>query len=283
MTKQGLMVIGASLAALTFSTAAVAQDSVPIRVTFTGTVTTSAQSSVMVRQPDGSMGPYSGVTPAYNYQANDPVSISFETQMPSQAFLTANPQLLAADGTYRVPATFSSPGIQTFGQVNPSNFDISGPIGIVPTSQPSGLGGITLIYDSNSGQFSMEMPNGRWAFAAADGPSYDYNFATNTLTASGSTCLNNSCAQGTGLTARGTETTVSYRGTVVGAPERAGGQEYAAGFWDMLWSGSWNLPTYGSGASSGGATQVPEPSVIVLFGSAAAGLMFARRRKRKAA
>lgn len=280
--RTGIKIAAVSLAAMAFSTAATAQDSVPVQVTFTGTVSTSAQSTVMVRQPDGSMGPYTGVTPAYNYQANDPVSISFTTTMPSQAFLTANPQLLAADGTYRANATFSTQSSPTFGLVNPSNFDVSGPIGITPTNQPSGLGGITLVYDSNSGQYSMEMPTGRWSFAAADGPTYDYNFATNTLTSSNSTCLNNNCSQGTGLTARGTESSIAYRGTIVGAPETAGGSEYTAGFWDMVWSGSWNLPTYGSG-TSGGATQVPEPSVIILFGSAAAGLMFARRRKRKAA
>lgn len=128
----------------------------------------------------------------------------------------------------------------------------------------------------------MEMPTGRWAFGAVDGPTYDYDFATNTLTSSNSNCVNNNCSQGTGLTARGTESSIAYRGTVVGTPQTAGSPEYTAGFWDMVWNGSWNLPTYGSGTTSGGATQVPEPSVIVLFGSAAAGLMFARRRRKKA-
>lgn len=135
--KTGVKIAAISLAALAGATAASAQDSVPVQVTFTGTVGTSAQSTVMVRQPDGSMGPYTGVTPAYNYQANDPVSISFTTTMPSQSFLTANPQLLGADGTYRAPATFSTQGSPGFGQVNPANFDISGPIGIVPTNQPT--------------------------------------------------------------------------------------------------------------------------------------------------
>ena len=283
MKKQRLMLIGASLAAMTFSSAALAQgpQSVPIRVTFTGNVTTSAQSTVMVRQPDGSMGPYTGVTPAYNYQVNDPVSISFNTEMPTQAFFTANPQYQNATGIYRYPVNMQSTTIP-FGNVDDSALIISGPIATTSVQQRPYMGGITLVYDSNSGQYSMEMPTGQWTFGAIDGPSYNYNFADNTLTPSNSTCLIGNCFDGTGLSAQGTETTVSYRGTVVGTPETTGGRPYTAGFWDMVWAGSWNLPTYGGG-TSGNPTQVPEPSVIVLFGSAAAGLMFARRRKRNAA
>ena len=280
MTKQRLMLIGASLVAMTFSSVAAAQgpQSVPIRVTFTGNVTTSAQSTVMVRQPDGSMGPYTGVTPAYNYQVNDPVSISFNTEMPTQAFFAANPQYQNADGVYRYPVNMQDATLP-FGKVAKGALDISGPITLTSAQQPTNMGGITLVYDSNSGQYSMEMPTGQWAFAAVDGPSYNYNFATNTLTPSNSTCPSGNCSQGTGMAAKGTETTVSYRGTIIDASTP---QPTTAGFWDMVWAGSWNLPTYGSG-TSGNPTQVPEPSVLVLFGSAAAGLMFVRRRKRKMA
>lgn len=280
MIKQGIMCVSASIAALTVSTAAAAQDSVPIQVTFTGAVTSGPETSIMVRQPDGSLGAYTGVTPAYNYQVNDPVSISFSTTMPTAQYLAANPQIPNVDGVVRIPLTMSQ-GSSGFGYVSPNNFDISGPLALNGAAQNPGMGGMSLVFDSNTGEYSIDIPSGTWAFGAVDGPSYDFDFATNTLTSNNSACVTNCFSQVGGITARGTETSVSYRGSIVGQPETAGGSEYVAGSWDMLWNGSWNMPIFGSGSgtSSGGATPVPEPSVIVLFGGAAAGLMFARRRR----
>lgn len=281
MTKQGIMAIGASLAALAFSTAAAAQapQYVPIRVTFTGTVSSGPEDRVVVRQADGSYAPYTGTTPAYSYQNGSPVSVSFTTTMPNASYFTSNPQYQNATGIYRYPVNMNNTS-NPFGAVAPNGFDFSGPINMgTPTATPM-VTGMTLVFDSNTGQYSLDFANGRWGLSTLDGPSYSYDVATNSLTSTNSACVNNCSFSDGGIAAGGTASTVNFRGTVVSG---AAPQQTSAGFWDMLWSGSWSLPTYGSGASSGGATQVPEPSVIVLFGSAAAGLMFARRRKRKAA
>jgi len=48
-----------------------------------------------------------------------------------------------------------------------------------------------------------------------------------------------------------------------------------SGFFNAVFSGSWNLPTY----NSGGATQVPEPGMLTLF---AAGALVPVLRRRKA-
>lgn len=270
-TRTAILVAGIAL-----SSAAMAQNTwVPVEVNFTGTVSSGPENNItMAGQP------YTGVTPTYPYQAGDPVSISFVAMMPSQQFLNDNPQIQTADGIYRYPVSFDQVGGNLFGSISHGTFDISGPMDIIPAYDGPYINGLTLVYDSNTGLYEIDISSRQWSFGVMEGPSYQYDFDTNILSPSDTACINR-CQYGSGgiYAAGGTASEITIGGTVVGQ-EDAYPIDFFAGRWTMLWSGAWNLPTTGS---TGGATQVPEPSVIVLFGSAAAGLMFARRRKRKAA
>jgi len=256
----------AMLAALLIASPAFAQmpQSRPLTVTFSGTVTNDVSDTIMIRQPNGSLTPYQGPVPAYDYRRGDQVAISFTTNVPTSAYYAANPSVpRAADGIYRFNVAGPNGNGNGFGVTR--NFDVTGPL---RPATDFGIGGITLVYDANGDSYGIEFPRGSWGASYLSGPSYTYDGGTGALIATSRNCFTASCTDGATLT--GNANTVELRNQVGNPNEPTG----AVGFFSLLFSGSWNLPT----STPGQPVPVPEPGSILLFGAGAAWL--ARRQLR---
>lgn len=254
-----------------------------VPVTFTGVVSSTAADTMLVRQPDGSYTSFAGALPDLPYLKGDPVTISFNATLPTRAFYDSGAYQgqISADGIYRI--SVASPyytGGGTAGGVGSSTVaDVSGPINpALNSGQPTNTR-MTIVYDYNTDSYSIE-GGGNFASGAYAGPGYLYDAATGSyVPCSGGTACNTSASQdpvlsgiaaGTGNSA----TTIQSGNFLVRSTDNSSGT--GTGFFSWLFSGSWNLPQFG------GATPVPEPGMLGLFGSGLAALVW-RRRKRKAA
>jgi PEP-CTERM motif len=274
------------------ATQAVAQQapiSRTIPVVFSGVVTNDVTNEIKIRQPDGSFAPYTGPVPDYPYKVGDPVNISFNAIVPTQAFYAAGGPYqgqLAADGLYRINVGgqlgFGSgftPGPGGVGAI--TNPDISGPIAPNANTLPTSVR-MTIVYDSNADSYSLEFPNGSWSLFNANGPSYTYDQATGALAGTNVACpggVTFGCNENNpgGFTIIGTETTAVARNVPIFTPVTPTPTSTIAGLFNLAFGGKWNLPTFGSG----GATQVPEPGMMLLF-AGGVGALAARRRAKKA-
>lgn len=255
-----------------------------IPVTFTGTVVNNVTNEIRIRQADGTYAPYTGPVPDYPYRQGDSVTFSFNAVVPTRAAYEQGGPLFnqaSADGIYRISVAnpFYSGG-GTAGIGNATNSDFSGSITPVATfGQPTNTR-MTLVYDYVADSYSIDFSNGGLVTGAYSVPSYLYDATTGTLTP----CTGFACGNPDdigGITFRGNATQISATnigilGTATGNGPTSGPR---TGLFDLLFGGSWNLPTYGSG---GGPIDVPEPATTFFFAAGAAVAM-RRRRKSKAA
>lgn len=233
-------------------------------VTFTGTVTNDVSDTIMIRQPNGTSTPYQGPVPAYDYRRGDQVTISFLTDVPTSAYYAANPSVpRAADGIYRFNVRSAQGGNFGFGVTR--EFDVSGP---VAPANSFGLGGITLVYDTNDESYSLEFPNGTWAAGDLEAPGYRYDAGTGALLSSRTSCFDVNCAR---LNGSATGATLSVPIASSSTPDRLGS-------FLLFLSGSWNLPV----RDPGQPTPVPEPGSMLLFAGGAAWLVRRAKRRHKA-
>jgi PEP-CTERM motif len=261
-----------------------------ISLTFTGVVTNDVTKAIGIRQPDNSLVPYTGPVPEFPYKKGDPVSISFNAVVPTKAFYDGGYQgQVANDGIYRISIgtqfTVGGGGFSSFGIGAISGPEVSGPI-FADGRSPATVR-MTIVYDSNSDSYSLEYPNGNWSMRSFNGPSYSYDPVTGAVAGVAAACPGGTtigCRDGgggfnlTGTATSGSASIPLYAPSTPNQPPSG----FINGLFDLLFSGSWNLPTFGSGgSSSGGATQVPEPGMMLLFGGGVAALV-RRRRKVKA-
>jgi PEP-CTERM motif len=257
-------------------------------VTFAGIVANDVTNEIRIRQPDGSYAPFTGPVPEYPYKKGDAVTLSFNATVPTQAFYAAGGPYqgqIAADGIYNInlQAPFFSGGGGPGGIGNVTTPDVSGPITAAPNSTQPTNTRLTIVYDSNADTYSLQFPtstavNGPASFVsgAYTGPGYTYDAATGTL----ASCVGVGCgpAGSQNFALSGSSDTsisapiIGIFGTTPGAGAASGS---FAGVFNLLFSGSWNLPTF----NGGGATQVPEPGMMLLFGGGALALIARRRRK----
>jgi PEP-CTERM motif len=248
-----------------------------LNLTFTGVVSNTATNTIRIRQPDGSYVPYTGPVPEFPYAQDAPVSVSFNAVVPTKAFYDTTYQgQLAADGIYRIRVTTPSSGSgQLLG--NATAADISGPIRYSPNYGEPPYTGMTVVYDYNADTYSIE---GSGGFGAGNlwGAGFVFDAATGQLTG----CQTFQCAplqydyNSYFLGSDSSGTQLMIRNAGIYNPVNG---DSRAGLWDMMFSGSWNLPQFGGG----GVIQVPEPGMLGLFGGATIALAFARRRRRKVA
>ncbi len=267
--------------------AAVLSQSAPISrtipVTFSGVVSSTAADTILVRQPDGSLSTFTGPLPDLAYAKGDPVTISFNATLPTKAFYDSGlyQGQIAADGIYRITLA-SQPYIgSSIGGIGVSTpADVSGPIN--PTDnfgQPTNTR-MTIVYDYNADSYSIE-GGGNFASGAYSSPGYIYDAASGSYVA----CSNSqSCRvsaqidpiiSSIGAGAGNSATTVQSGNFRIISTDPSSGT--GTGFFSWLFSGSWNLPQF-----TGGATQVPEPGTLLLFGIASAAVAGRRRKKRAA-
>jgi hypothetical protein len=261
-----------------------------IPLVFSGVVSNDVTNAIRIRQPDGSFAPFTGPVPDYPYKVGDPVSISFNAIVPTQAFYAAGGPYqgqLAADGLYRInvggqlgSGSGFIPGPGGVGAI--TNPDVSGPISPNANGLPTAVR-LTIVYDSNADSYSLEFPNGTWSAFNLNGPSYTYDPATGALAGTNVACpggIASGCNENNpgGFAIVGTESTAVARNVPVFTPATPTPTSFIAGLFDLTFGGRWNLPTFGSG----GATQVPEPGMMLLFAGGVGALM-RRRREKKAA
>jgi PEP-CTERM motif len=251
-----------------------------IPVVFTGVVENDVGSSIRIRQPDGSFVPYTGPVPAYPYSKGDVVTISFDATVPTRDFYTSSDYRgqIAADGIYRIGIS----GPNGFGGTTSiglgSNYDVSGPIrqGVV-FGQPIGSTGLTIVYNSVNDDYSIDFPNNRWTAAKFDGPSFTYNSTTGMIGSSNTTCIGSAgCTDlgDAGISLSGNATQIQSGNIIISDLARS-----TSGIFNLIFSGNWNLPIFGSGGNGGGdPTDVPEPGSVLLF---AGGVSVLMRRQRK--
>jgi PEP-CTERM motif len=253
-----------------------------ITVTFFGTVTNDVTKSIRIRQADGSYVPFTGAVPDYPYKVGDSVTISFNAVVPTRAAYEAGGALAnaaSADGIYRISVRnpFYASGGGPLGIGNSTIADPSGPINPVDTfGQPTNTR-MTLVYDAIADSYSIDFTNGQFTSGAYSGPSYLYDAATQTLTP----CTGSACGNG-GFSISGNAnqlatSNIGITGTAAGNGPQSGP---GTGLFNLLFSGSWNLPSYNAG---GGPIDVPEPATMILFAGGAAAVVRRRRRALRAA
>jgi PEP-CTERM motif len=257
-----------------------------LNVQFTGTVTNDVTNSIQIRQPNGTLVPFTGPVPDYPYKVGDQVTIGFQTIVPNRN-LFADPAYagqVAADGIYRFGIA-PNVGSQSLTNYWATGIDVSGPVTV--ESQPVGasnsLRGITIVYDANADSYSLELGSNGWGVGPVNAPTYTYDPATGQLTPRSGACFGGSCTSA-GLNVSGNATSAHIGGFPTGGinidnPQNPGGGGLFAGL-DL--SGLFNFGIFGGGGGSSGGTKVPEPSMMLLFGGGTLAL-FRRRRKVKAA
>jgi hypothetical protein len=297
-------VIGIALALILPATAG-AQTAPPLKTitaTFSGVVTNDPGATIRIQQLGAVSGPgeplktfpYTGPLPDYPLKTGDKIQLSFDIAVPTKDYISSPDYKgqTAVDGIYQF-AIRQSGARDANGNLLPTGTyaisnggQASAPFTQSSSLSPVGLGGVTIIYDANTDAYNLKMGTGSfgWGSAGWDGPTYTYDYATNQAGLTNSTCgpfYDCSTLQPGGIPGRygfqGDATSGYSTGSV-----QAVTQDIAptVGFFDIFFSGSWNLPIFGGsgGSSSGGATDVPEPGMMTLFGLGAMAL--ARRRKR---
>ena len=274
-----LLVLMASAA---LPTAAIAQ-SVPVTISFNGQVANDPAASIMLRSYDPASGytltPYSGPLPDYSYNAGDTVTFTVSTFMPSATDLASGryDNALQPDGTYRIGLIGPNNAGTSTGVGVVRNLDVSGPIGMTLNSgQPLGGGGLAVVINPVDYSYSLATENG-WSFATFDAPGFTYDPISGSLSPASTTCAGiGGCAQNGdgGFALAGDLDSISTGNMPIYGTDRG-----LYGFFSMLFSGSWSLPSYSAG---GGSTQVPEPGMMLLFGAGAAAVMRRQRKRAKA-
>lgn len=243
---------------LAFAFQPAAAQTAPVTVQFVGTITGSAADTLTINGQ-----PWTGPLPDFPYITGDQITVSF-TATPGQP-------ATSADGIYRFTVVGPSQPASGAGYASIGSMDVSGPI--AAAGSWSGATGILLVYNSNTGSYSIEMPNNQYLLGEFDGPGYSYD------PVSGSVALTSTTGdprygcgdQGSGcFNLTGTMSSGSIRAPVYGTDGST------RGFWSMLFSGDWFVNGV---MQPGGATQVPEPGQLGLFVLALVPLVLRRRGK----
>ena len=279
MRKSMNIMFGAMLAMAVAPAAA--QSAVPegyteIPVEFSGTVTSSITEAVMIRNPDGSFSPYSGPVPDYPFDVGDPITIGFTAIVPTGESIAAGIVPESADGIYsfqigpRPEQLADFPGTASY-------TDLQGNGGIAGTGGFSTDGGLNIIYDANTDSYLIDpsevfRTGDSFGIGFFDVPVLAYDAADGSLSvAQYLDFFDNSTLawSGTGdTTGRLLAPVLNFNGV-----DYLGTSNSPTGPQDIVFSGSWNLPLFGS---SSGPTPVPAPPMMVLFGLAALAVL---RRK----
>jgi len=179
------------LATIAIPTKAEAQSiTTKVPVTFTGTVTTGSDGTVMIKQSDGTTIPFTGTLPSSAYKEGATVSISFNTYMPNKAYYETTPFSKPADGIYRVALVTQGSG----GCCSSTNVGTtSNPVISVNGQTLSGSGTVqsikmTLVYNYNTDSYSIDTST-TFGTAAYVGSGYRFDSATGELVSCfGATC-----------------------------------------------------------------------------------------------
>ena len=266
----------AMMPALTYAQSAPAAPlSTIIPLTFTGTVTTSPDATITIRQADGSSVPYTGPLPANApLQEGQSVTITMNATVPTQAYFAqqaAAGATVPADGIYHFKLN-SLGGVTSNGQqvtgLTPgvlSGYSATGPMGQANSTS------IALVYNANTGSYALDN-GGSFADSQVAGTGFTYDPSTGKV----GTCQGIACSSSTdnyaAFALAGNSDGTGISGLYTYVVDSLGN---IVGNFKLGITGSWNLPD-----SSSFATAVPEPGMAALFGI---GVMVPVLRRRRAA
>ncbi len=261
-----------------------------IPVTFTGTVSNDPGQTIRIQIP-GSVTPvgqpvptvpYTGPLPDFPLIPGDTIQFSYNAMVPTGTYLASSAYTgqVAADGIYKLNVVSAPPrdingnvaALGTYALA--SGPSLSAPFFNPTTNGQPSVSGYTIVYDANADSYNLSFPSAVAGTAGWDAPTYNYDYATDRAGIVDSSCfvgiscssLNFRGSYGFQIGENGGYSTTGVLGTTTAlAP--------VVGFFDILFGGSWSLPTW-----QGGATQVPEPGMTLLFGAAFAALVERRRR-----
>lgn len=248
--------VAAVFALLALSPLPAAAQVAPVEVKFVGTITGSAADTLMINGQK-----WTGPLPDFPYVKGDQITVSFMATPDGYKSPTA------VDGIYRYSVVGRSQvtGGAPLSSALIGSMDVSGPI--APSGQWASSTGLVLVFDSKTNSYSLEMPTGQYSLFEFDGPGYQYDPTSNSVSLTSTTRQ-----PGLGCGEAGSGCFGVIGGMTNGAVDRApvfGTDGSTRGFWSMLFSGDWFVNGTKQG---GGSTQVPEPGQLSLFALALAVL-----------
>ena len=294
----------ASIAAIALAPQAARAQSQPVGVqpttiTFTGVVSSDVAQTIQVIDPaTNKLVPYTGPVPVFSQPVGQPVTISFNANLPTKFFFDSyNASVVANGGTalgantnglIQVTATSNlvsgTPTEAKATSVTYSNGLLSHGSVADPTFPSSPFERLSLIYDLKTDTYSINPTvnpaNGVGAFQnnGVVGAGFTFDVASGKLVA----CTTN-CAKIMGSAPGVGPDFNLYSGANPGTITSFGALIYDTlgrvwGTFDLAFSGTWSLPVYDASA-----TQVPEPGMLGLFGAGVLVLPLRRWRARKKA
>lgn len=250
-----------------------------VPITFAGVVTSAAADTIRIIQPDGTAVPFTGPVPSYPYDQGQAVSITFNAVLPTREYF-ASPTYtgqVAADGIYRIALSTAAPS-SSVGAMSQPLGGFGDPVNDLTRTAAASM---TIVYDAKSDTYSLE-GSGDLRAGPYAGPGFRYDGTTGQLAACGSSDACTGRVPGSFVLPGGANYSFGLEGNAAGTqistnqiPILDRFNNALAGYFGVSMSGSWSLPQF-----SGGPTQVPEPGMPALFGSAVL-LLAARRRGRR--
>jgi hypothetical protein len=271
----------------------------PTTITFNGVVSSNVAQTIQVRDPvTNQLVPYTGPVPVFSQPVGQPVTISFNANLPTKFFfdsynaalVASGQKALGADTNGIVPVTAVSnltTGAPTGAKATSVTYS-NGLLAVGSNADPSNpifaFERLSLIYDLKTDTYSIDPStnhlNGAGAFenSGVAGAGFTFDLASGTLVACTTNCAKIAGAgPGIGpsfdLVSGGDPGSITARGAQIF--DTLG---HIWGTFTMAFSGTWSLPVYDAGA-----TQVPEPGMLGLFGAGVLVLPLRRWRARKKA
>lgn len=251
-----------------------------VTLTFHGTVT-NAWGDVQILQPDGSLAPYTGPLPNLPYQNGQDVTITFAANVPTAADIAAGKYIgqIAADGRYEITLQNLNPALTTTSNATQASGNI-GAMPFTPIAWPGNgtvsgsFTGMTIGYDASTDTYAVIAPTTvPYNFQAQDYPGAKviYDATTGMIVSCNGDPACGPNVDGklvlTTLYGGGDASHLATRQTIFGA------SGFGVGGWQSFIDGAWTLIDSGSGA-----TPVPEPGMLGMFGAAVL-VPVARRRR----
>lgn len=243
-----------------------------VTISFNGVVANDVSKSLTLRQSDGTIGAYTGPVPAFSYAQGQAVTVSFDARLPTKAYfdgILAAGAPLPAGGIYHLQVDNGPSGAGSLN--NATTATITGGLHAVSNMGELPYNRLKLIYDYNTDTYSLD-GTGSFIDTSLLGAGYYYDLASGQVVACTTACID-PVGQDNGALGLQSGADANTLTTAFARVFDSLGQYW--GNFTMTVTGSWSLP------SGGGATQVPEPSMLALFGAGVLVPVLRRRRARR--
>ncbi len=244
-----------------------------VTISFNGVVANDVSRSLTVRQSDGTIAAYTGPVPAFSYAQGQAVTVSFDARLPTKAYfdgLLGAGATLPAGGIYHLQVDNGAPGTGNLN--NATTATITGGLHAVSSMGEMPYNRLKLIYDYNTDAYSLD-GTGAFMDTSLLGAGYYYDLASGKVVACTTACIDPP-GQDNGALSLQSGADANTLTTAFARIYDSMGQAW--GNFSMTLTGSWSLPKGG-----GGAVQVPEPSMLALFGAGVLVPVWRRRRARR--